>query len=397
MIGGIAGDIMGSVFEHIQVKRKDVRIIDQTSRFTDDTVLSIAVADAILSTRPYKDVILEYGLKYPKAGYGAGFHKWLHSIEHAPYNSYGNGSAMRVGPIGLLFASKDRVLSEARKSAEITHNHPSGIQGAQATALAVHLAYTGKKKEAIRETIQKMFGYDLTRTLQEIREDYSFQVSCDQTVPEAITAFLESDSVEDAIRNAISLGGDSDTLATIAGVIAEAYFKELLKSTIAFVVKKLDKHLMEKVINVYNVLSYDNIRRDITDLANLYSNLLTDGSNGTYQVSRLSNTVIVDFNEFNSRSEPPKDIDQLNLFDFENYVFDLSNYRGDFSAPQMGLLSIPLRKKRNVLLINIPYRIRDFLKGRGIGQFIDIFDTIDGVYNYLNEKTKVELQCFLAM
>ena len=397
MIGGIAGDIMGSVFEHIQVKRKDVTIIDQSSRFTDDTVLSIAVADAILSKRPYKDVILEYGLKYPNAGYGAGFHKWLYSTEHAPYNSYGNGSAMRVGPVGLLFTSQDMILSEAKKSAEVTHNHPRGILGAQAVAMAVHLAYTGKTKEEIRDTVKKMFGYDLTRTLQQIREDYSFQMSCDKTVPEALTAFLESNSVEDAIRNSISLGGDSDTIATIAGVIAEAYFKHVSRDTIALVVKKLDKPLVEEVIAVYEVLAYDNTRSDIRELADLYSRLLPGKSDAVYQVSRLSNTVLVNFSGFNARSEPSREIDQLDLFNFEYYVFDLTNYRGGFSAPQVGLLLLPLRKKRGVFLTNIPHWVREFLKGRDIGQFVSVFDTVTDVYRYLNEKTKTEFESLLEI
>ena len=136
MIGGIVGDIMGSLFEQIPVKRKDFRLIDQSSRFTDDTVLLVAVADAILCKRPYKDLLVEYGLRYPNAGYGSGFHEWLLSNEHVPYNSFGNGSAMRAGPIGLLFDSPDRILSEAKKSAQVTHNHPQGIAGAQANCQA---------------------------------------------------------------------------------------------------------------------------------------------------------------------------------------------------------------------------------------------------------------------
>ena len=395
MIGGIAGDIMGSVFEYIKVKRKDVKIIDQSSRFTDDTVLSIAVADAILSKRTYRDVIIEYGLKYPNAGYGAGFKKWLHSSERVPYNSYGNGSAMRVGPVGLLFSSQDEVLVEARKTAEITHNHPSGIRGAQATALAVHLAHTGKSKKEIRDTIQKMFGYDLKRTLQQIRKDYSFQVSCDNTVPEALTAFLESESVEDAIRNSISLGGDSDTIATIAGIIAEAYFKHITQETIALVVKKLDEPLMEKVIDVYNVLPYDNTREDIINLVSLHSQLLKKESDSAYQLSRFSNTVLVNFSKCNSRTDPLRDVTQLDLFNFENYVYDLTDFHEGFSAPQVGILLIPLHKKRRVFMTNIPHWVREFLRGRDIYRSIDIFDSVDEIYKYLNERNKTDLEMLL--
>jgi ADP-ribosylglycohydrolase len=397
MIGLIAGDIMGSVFESIQVKRKDVRIIEQCSRFTDDTVLALAVADAIMSKRPYDEVIREYGAKYPDAGYGAGFYKWLHSVEHKPYNSYGNGSAMRVGPVGLLFSTKDRVLIEARKTAEITHNHPRGIAGAQATALAVHLAYIGKSKEEIRDTVQKVFGYNLTRTLEEIRKDYTFQMSCDNTVPEALAAFLESESVEDSIRNAISLGGDSDTLAAIAGVIAEAYFKQVPSETVALVIKKLDVPLLKKLIEVYNFLEYNETKNEIRRLANAYLDLVNLQTEAVFRLSPLSNTLLVDFARFSSRNDPSKDIERLDQFNFENFVFDFTNYHGGFSAPQVGLLLLVIRKKRKAFLVNISHWVRDFLKGRDINQMVDVFETVEGVFKYLNEKTKIEMHELMLM
>lgn len=397
MIGLIAGDIMGSVFESIQVKRKDLRIIEQSSRFTDDTVLALAVADAIMSKRPYEEVILEYAAKYPDAGYGAGFYRWLHSIERKPYNSYGNGSAMRVGPVGLLFSSVDMVLTEARKSAEITHNHPRGIAGAQATALAVHLAYIGKSKEEIRDIVQKKFSYNLSRTLEEIRKDYSFQMSCDNTVPEALIAFIESESVEDSIRNAISLGGDSDTLAAIAGAIAEAHFKHVSSETIALVIKKLDLPLLEKLIAVYDYLAYDDTRKEIKRLANAYLDLVNTRKESVYRLSPLSDTLLVDFARFSSRSDPKTEIEQLNQFNFNNYVFDFTEYQGGFSAPQVGLLALVLRKKRRVFLVNISHWVRDFLKGRDINQMVDVFETVDAVYKYLNHKTKLEIHKLMLM
>jgi len=227
MMGAIAGDIIGSVYEHHQIKTKDFPLFDPGCEFTDDTVLTVAVADAILSGRPYIESVREIGRRYPGAGYGGSFIRWLRSDDPRPYNSWGNGSAMRVSPVGFAFQTEDEVLRHATMTAEISHNHPDGIKGAQATALAVFLARTGTRKEQIRLRIAKEFGYDMNRTVDEIRPIYSFDVSCPGTVPEAIIAFLDSDSYEDAVRNAISLGGDSDTLACITGGIAEAFYGDI--------------------------------------------------------------------------------------------------------------------------------------------------------------------------
>jgi ADP-ribosylglycohydrolase len=224
MIGAIAGDIIGSVHEHHPIKIEDFRLFGNGNRFTDDTVLTIAVAAAILDGRDYGDAIADFAERYPKAGYGGSFSNWVQAWDRKPYGSYGNGSAMRVSPVGWAFASVDQVLREAKRSAEVTHNHPEGIKGAQATALSIHLARHGKSKAAIKKEITTRFGYDLDRTLAQIRPTYTFDVTCQGSVPEAITAFLESDSYEDAVRKAISLGGDSDTQACIAGAIAEAFY-----------------------------------------------------------------------------------------------------------------------------------------------------------------------------
>jgi len=224
MIGAIAGDIIGSVYEHHPIKTKEFPLFQPRCRFTDDTVLTVAIAAAILDRRPYLDSVREIGRRYPGAGYGASFFDWLHSNAPRPYNSWGNGSAMRVSPVGFAFTSEEQVVQQARESAAISHNHPEGIKGAQATALAVFLAKTGSDKERIRTRITQQFGYDLHRSVNDIRPTYSFDVSCQGTVPEAIVAFLDSDSYEDSVRNAISLGGDSDTLACITGGIAEAFY-----------------------------------------------------------------------------------------------------------------------------------------------------------------------------
>jgi ADP-ribosylglycohydrolase len=224
MIGAIAGDIIGSIYEHSAIKTKDFTLLDSRCAFTDDTVLTVAVAETILSGGAYVDWIRTIARRYPDAGYGESFYRWMRSRRGRAYNSWGNGSAMRVSPIGFAFQHEDDVLREARVPAEGTHNHPEGIKGAEATALAVYLARTTHDKSLIRSEIAQRFGYDLNRSLDDIRPTYQFDVSCQGTVPEALIAFLESTSYEDAIRNAISLGGDSDTLACITGGIAEAFY-----------------------------------------------------------------------------------------------------------------------------------------------------------------------------
>src|SRR5688572_18426294 len=223
MIGTIAGDIIGSVYEGDRIKHTDFPLFSEWSRFTDDTVLTVATAHALVTGRPYADAYHDFGRRYPHAGYGGSFRRWLSRDARMPYGSFGNGSAMRVGPVGLAMTTVDDVLAEAERSASATHDHPEGIRGAQAVALATFLARSGHSKDAIRREIERQLGYDLSRTLDETRPSYEFDVTCQGSVPEAITAFLESDGVESAIRLAISLGGDADTQAAIAGGIAEAF------------------------------------------------------------------------------------------------------------------------------------------------------------------------------
>lgn len=222
-------------------------MFSEWSTFTDDTVLSIAVADAIMNRREYGVTIKAYGRRYPHAGYGGSFYRWLLTDESRPYNSWGNGSAMRVSPVGFAFGSVDAVLKEAEKSAAVTHNHPEGIKGAQAVALAVYLARSGHSKKDIKEAIASRFDYDLDRTLDAIRPGYRFDISCRGSVPESIIAFLESTGVEDAIRNAISLGGDSDTMACIAGGIAQAFYGRVPEKIVTEVRRRLPEELMAVV------------------------------------------------------------------------------------------------------------------------------------------------------
>ncbi len=224
MLGAIAGDMIGSVFEARPCKRKDFSLFTSDSCFTDDTVLLVAVADVQLNGGDYGLTYKAYARRYPAAGYGASFAMWAASDEEGPYGSYGNGSAMRVCPVAWAREDLDAVLREARASAEVTHNHPEGIKGAQATAAAIFLSRSGESKGAIKRHLEERFEYDLSRPLDEIRPGYSFDVTCQGSVPEAIIAFLESTDFEDAIRNAVSLGGDSDTQACISGAVAEAYY-----------------------------------------------------------------------------------------------------------------------------------------------------------------------------
>ncbi|MBQ9771820.1 MAG: ADP-ribosylglycohydrolase family protein [Lentisphaeria bacterium] len=228
LYGAIGGDIIGSRFEWNNLKSKDFQLFTDESVFTDDTVLTIATADAILHKTDFTTVYSRWGNEYPRAGYGGSFRKWMHSREKEPYNSWGNGSAMRISPVGWIARDIEEVLSEAKASAEVTHNHPEGIKGAQAAALAVFMAKNGASKDEIRKEIENRFGYELSSgTLDDIRPEYSFDVSCQGTLPVALRAFLESEDYEDAIRTAVSIGGDSDTIAAITGGIALAFYKDM--------------------------------------------------------------------------------------------------------------------------------------------------------------------------
>ncbi len=224
MIGAITGDIVGSIYERRTIKQTNFVLFGPSCRFTDDTVLTVAVADAILSQAPYAEKLREYYDLYPHAGYGGSFRRWASTPGAGAYNSWGNGSAMRVSPVGYAFDTIECVLDEAARSAEVTHNHPEGIKGARAVAAAVFMARTGSSKDDIRRFAVAEFAYDLSRSVDEIRPSYRFDVSCQGSVPEALIAFLDSVDFEDAVRKAVSLGGDSDTIACMAGAVAEAFY-----------------------------------------------------------------------------------------------------------------------------------------------------------------------------
>ena len=224
MFGAIVGDIAGSTYERCNFKFESCQIFAEGSQFTDDTVLTLATADHFIFGDSYADVYRQFGLNYPHAGYGASFRKWFLSSNSKPYNSWGNGSAMRVSPIGWVASDLDWALEQAKLSAEVTHNHPYAIKAAQAVVAAIFLARQKETKENIKKFISDRFNYDLARTINEIRPTYIFDVSSEGLVPEAIIAFLESENFESAIRKAISLGGDSDTIASISGAIAHAFY-----------------------------------------------------------------------------------------------------------------------------------------------------------------------------
>ena len=236
MLGAIIGDICGSVYESINRKEDNPTVIDlvnppppRSTRktrwdnccFTDDSVLTVATAEVLLQQRNYTEAYKEWGCRYIDAGFGGTFWKWMQSASLEPYNSWGNGSATRVSPVGWFYNTLEETLAEARRSAEVTHNHPEGIKGAQSVASAIFLARNGKSKQEIKEYIEATFGYDLNRATALIRPDYVFDVSCMGSVPEAIICFLESNDYVHAIQVAISIGGDTDTIACITGGIAE--------------------------------------------------------------------------------------------------------------------------------------------------------------------------------
>ena len=271
MYGAILGDMIGCPYEFDRgSKTKNFPLFIEESEFTDDSVMTIAVADALLKAKEEglledldanADLVRRYltesmknwGRKYPGAGYGVRFYSWLFSENTEPYGSFGNGSAMRVAPAGWLMDNLDDTMKLARLTSEVTHNHPEGIKGAEATAAAIFMARKGSSKESIKEMIIKEFGYDLSRTCDEIRPGYHHVESCQETVPEAITAFLEGNDFEDVIRTAVSLGGDCDTLTCISGSIAEAFYgvPEELKEECRM---RLPEEMLEVLDRIYKII-----------------------------------------------------------------------------------------------------------------------------------------------
>lgn len=252
IIGAIAGDVIGSTREFNQIKTKDFTLYEKHSRFTDDTIMTMAVANWLVKDKTSKKVLVDelkyWGLKYPDAGYGGMFIKWLSQDSPQAYGSWANGSAMRVSPCAWVGDSLEEVQNLAYKSAAVTHNHPEGIKGALAIADAIYLARIGATKDEIRQHVEIRYDYDLSRSVDEIRPSYSFDVSCAGSVPESIICFLEARNFEDTIRNAVSLGGDADTQAAIAGSIASAYWE--VPNEIAYkAISRLDYDIINVLID----------------------------------------------------------------------------------------------------------------------------------------------------
>lgn len=264
MLGALIGDTIGSVYEFHNIKTTEFPLFSTKSTFTDDSVMTMAVAEWLLKGKErtmddLEEAMVSLARRFPNRGYGGGFYRWLFfpnelrsydgqrsdGLRH-PYGSFGNGSAMRVSAVGWFFDTLEETEFWAKKSAEITHNHPEGIKGAQATAAAIYMARTGSTKEDIREYIVSRYGYDLSRTCDEIRPTYRFNETCQGTVPQAIVAFLESTDFESCIRLGVSLGGDTDTLCAIAGAIAEAFYGSIPEQIV--------KHEWELLPEVFHVI-----------------------------------------------------------------------------------------------------------------------------------------------
>lgn len=258
LMGAILGDIAGSIYEFDPHKSTDINLQDNRMDYTDDTIMTIAVADWILNDKRHTmnglvERMQQWGRRYPHpmGAYGNMFSQWLRSDNPMPYNSWGNGSAMRVSAVGFAFDTLEETMNVAKKCAEVTHNHPEGIKGAQATAAAIFMARTGSTKKEIRRFITDTFGYNLDRSCDDIRPTYGFDGSCQGTVPESIIAFLDSKDYEDALRLCISLGGDADTMGAITGAIAGAYYNKMPYALYEFGMEKLPKDI-QNVVGLFN-------------------------------------------------------------------------------------------------------------------------------------------------
>jgi ADP-ribosylglycohydrolase len=266
MIGALIGDIAGSRYEHEGPKPVAVSFFEKGCRITDDSVLTLAVARALLEfqgqtkdrdrTPYYRAQLRAYGRRYPDAGYGQSFREWLAAPDPGPYGSFGNGSAMRVSPVGYAFPTLKETLVEAKKSAAVTHNHPDGVKGAQAVAGCVHLAFHGETKAGIALFVEQEIGYPLDFDLEDLHRNYKFEIQCERSVPQAIFAFLEATDFASAVRNALYIGGDSDTLASIAGAIAGAFYKkipEAIKAALPVFLDAEQKKLIESFNRTYGI------------------------------------------------------------------------------------------------------------------------------------------------
>ena len=333
ILGAIVGDVVGSCYEYHNIKTKEFDLVSRNSTFTDDSVMTIAIARALrkfekgssINEDDFEKVLIhsmqKLGTKYPYAGYGGGFRNWLNAKNPQPYNSWGNGSAMRVSPVAWYFDDLNTVEKFAELTAKVTHNHPEGIKGAQATAAAIFLARTGKSKDEIKNYITEKYQYDLTKTCDEIRPDYHYDVSCKGTVPQAITAFLEGENFEDAVRTAVSLGGDCDTLTCITAAIAQGMWG-IPDEIENLIMPKLDDYLRRQLEKWNDALSeknkneekYEKVKNGITELV-----FILDRSGS---MTGLESDTIGGFNSTiaKQKKEPGEAYVSTILFDHEQIV-----------------------------------------------------------------------------
>lgn len=245
MIGALIGDIVGSVYEFDNQRSVDFPLFSASSTFTDDSVLTFATASVLLGKGDYTSAYQDFARRYTGRGYGGNFWRWIYSDDPKPYNSFGNGSAMRVSPVGFAFENLEETLAEAKRSAEVTHNHPEGIKGAQATAQVIYMARKGASKAEIKQEIIERYGYDLSRPLDLIREVNEFNETCPGSLPEAISVFLEGQTYENTIRLAVSIGGDTDTISCIAGGMAQAFFGSIPAGIVRAARARLNPELLD--------------------------------------------------------------------------------------------------------------------------------------------------------
>jgi len=303
MYGAILGDIIGSPFEFDRGdKTKDFELFSRGCSFTDDSVMTIAVGEALLAVgkdASFKEIeeavasnMQDWGKRYPNAGYGGRFRHWLRERNPRPYGSFGNGSAMRVSAAGWLYDSIERTREVAKATANVTHNHPEGIKGAEATASAIFLARNKASKEEIKTYIEKEFHYNLDRTLDEIRPGYHMDETCQRTVPEAIIAFLEADGFEDAVRNAVSLGGDTDTLGAITGSIAEAYYG-IPAILVAECRARIDEGLMTDILDEFDYALGRNMKDSIEDKFEMPENHMIEAAINQYYIQQDKDGILL--------------------------------------------------------------------------------------------------------
>ena len=273
MIGAIAGDIIGSIYERNNIKTKDFPLFTDEKHFTDDTAMQGATIDKLLNNKTYIEVYQQYGRRFPDAGYGKMFKSWVDSDSPKPYDSYGNGSAMRVCPVGLFYTSYEDVLRESTASSCVTHNHPEAVNAAHCVAEIVRLAAKNAPKHFIKNVIEEKFGYDMSFDLDKLRKTYSHDVkangtfaSAKTTMPVALKVFLMSYDFEDCIRLAVSMGGDTDTIACIAGAFAEAYYKKIPKYIIEETWKRIPKDFQELLLRFYSVATINTLADNAVEL-----------------------------------------------------------------------------------------------------------------------------------